>query len=106
LILLGFTYSIYVSALWSSIPYCCKAKQVGTAYGIATAVQNGGLALGPVIVGVIEDNTKDFKDGFGGVSIFLMGVSVIGTIFGFILYFVDKNRFGGNLNKNATQLYF
>ena len=38
MILLGITYSIYVSSLWPSIFYVVPAKTVGTAYGLTTAV--------------------------------------------------------------------
>jgi MFS family permease len=39
LILVGFGYSIYASALWSSIPYIVKPKVIGSAFGLATSVQ-------------------------------------------------------------------
>jgi hypothetical protein len=38
LILLGFAYSIYAGALWSSIPYVVPANTLGTAFGLCTAV--------------------------------------------------------------------
>jgi hypothetical protein len=38
MILLGLGYSIYAAALWASIPYVVKARTVGTAFGITTAL--------------------------------------------------------------------
>lgn len=38
LILVGFGYSIYASALWSSIPYLVKPKTIGSAFGLATSL--------------------------------------------------------------------
>ena len=48
---LGFGYSVYAAALWGSIPYVCNPKQIGTAYGLCTAVQNIGLTVSPLIAG-------------------------------------------------------
>jgi MFS family permease len=38
LILLGFAYSIYAGALWSSVPYVVKPNTLGTAFGLCTAI--------------------------------------------------------------------
>ena len=51
LVLIGFGYSIYAAALWGSIPYVVEAKTIGTAFGVCTAIQNGGMAIAPTIVG-------------------------------------------------------
>lgn len=37
-IIIGFGYSIYASALWSSIPYIVPARTIGSAFGLATAI--------------------------------------------------------------------
>ncbi len=38
LILIGIAYSIYASALWSSIPYLVLPRTLGTAFGIVTSI--------------------------------------------------------------------
>jgi nitrate/nitrite transporter NarK len=38
LCMLGVGYSVYASALWGSIPYVVKPANLGTAFGITTAV--------------------------------------------------------------------
>ena len=50
LVLLGFCYSIYASALWPSIAVVIEPKYQATAYGVVTAVQNFGLAVSPLVV--------------------------------------------------------
>lgn len=57
LILVGFGYSIYASALWSSIPYIVPAKTIGSAFGMATSLQAVGLVIAPAITGVLEGRT-------------------------------------------------
>jgi MFS family permease len=37
-IMIGFGYSIYASALWSSIPYIVEPKTIGSAFGVVTAL--------------------------------------------------------------------
>ena len=51
LVLLGFGYSIYCSAIWGSIPYVVEPHTIGTAFGLCTAIQNIGLTVSPLIVG-------------------------------------------------------
>ena len=55
LVLTGIGYSIYAAACWGSVPYVVDPKSVGTAFGIATAIQNIGLVIAPTIVGMIKD---------------------------------------------------
>ena len=44
LVFQGIAYSIYASALWPSMPLVMREDQLGSAYGLITAVQNLGLA--------------------------------------------------------------
>jgi len=37
-ILMGLAYSIYASALWSSIPYLVQPRTIGSAFGMTTAL--------------------------------------------------------------------
>lgn len=38
LVILGFAYSVYAGALWSSVPYVVKPNTLGTAFGMCTAI--------------------------------------------------------------------
>ena len=53
LVLLGLTYSLFASVIWPSIAIVCKKEMAGLAFGLSTSLQNGGLALFPVIVAAI-----------------------------------------------------
>merc|ERR1712196_69268 len=48
---LGVSYSVYAAAIWPAVAYVIPARQLGTAYGLVTAVQNSGLALVPLAIG-------------------------------------------------------
>lgn len=53
LILVGFGYSIYASALWSSIPYIVQPRTIGSAFGMVTSLQACGLVVAPIITGIL-----------------------------------------------------
>lgn len=57
LCLLGVAYSVYAAAIWPAVVYVVKSHQVGTAYGLVTAVQNSGLAIAPLVVGSLTKTT-------------------------------------------------
>lgn len=97
--ILGAAYSIYAAALWPSVAFVVKQHQLGTAYGLVTAVQNGGLAVVPLIVGVILDKTnKNYKYS----ELFFAIVAAFGVLVGIILMSVDRAR-GGMLNMASAQ---
>ena len=56
LIILGLSCTLYGTVLWPSIALIVDPNILGAAYGLATSVQNVGLALAPLIVGVLIDN--------------------------------------------------
>ena len=45
----GCAYSIYASSLWPSVQATVQQHEVGMAYGVVTAIQNGGMALFPQV---------------------------------------------------------
>jgi len=94
MILLGIAYSVYAAAIWPSVAYVVEEHQLGTAYGLITAVQNFGLAITPVLVGLIWDATN----GYFWVEIFFSCVAFIGVILGFALNVVDSSH-ENTLNK-------
>lgn len=51
---LGTVYTIFAGALWPSIALVVPQDQLGTAYGIAIAAQNAGLALMPLLIGHLQ----------------------------------------------------
>jgi MFS family permease len=51
---LGIVYTVFAGALWPTFALTVPQKQLGTAYGIATAMQNGGLAVVPLVVGHLQ----------------------------------------------------
>lgn len=98
LIFMGVGYSIYASALWGSVPYVVEPKTIGSAFGLTTAVQNLGLSVAPLLIGVEIDNTKS-QDGYFWSNITMALLAGIGLCANVILYYDDINNRGGVLNK-------
>jgi nitrate/nitrite transporter NarK len=82
IILMGLTYSIYVAALWPMVPLVVKPQVVGSAYGLCTAVQNIGLALGPLMVGALTFTQKG-PDAYIWVNVALGSFALVGVFSSF-----------------------
>lgn len=52
---MGASYSILASSLWPLISLVIPENQLGTAYGVCSALQNSGLAIFTTVVGIIVD---------------------------------------------------
>mmetsp|Transcript_23362 Transcript_23362/g.20753 ORF Transcript_23362/g.20753 Transcript_23362/m.20753 type:complete len:171 (+) Transcript_23362:1088-1600(+) len=108
--LMGVTYSIYVAALWPMVPLVVKASVVGSAYGLCTAIQNIGLAIGPSIVGAVTNKKSDIPedrsganaDAFIYVNIVLGGFAFMGVLSSIALLFSDKIYTNGILQKPGS----
>lgn len=95
--LMGIAYSFYAAAVWPAVVYVVDDDQVGTAYGLVTAVQNTGLFLVPVIVGTITDDTPDCdpsKDsgGYFKVEMMFVALGALGVVFGTYLHMLPAGR--------------
>ena len=99
LVLTGIGYSIYAAAIWGSIPYVVPQNTVGTAFGIATAIQNIGLVISPTIVGQIKDTTMYKDHGYFYVNMFFVLINIIGLALNAALYYIDINENNGVLDK-------
>jgi MFS family permease len=53
--LLGLSFSFLPAVLWPSVPRYAAPDQLGTAYGLMTAMQNAGLFVVNIAVGRIND---------------------------------------------------
>jgi MFS family permease len=95
LIIVGFGYSIYASALWSSIPYIVPARTIGSAFGLTMSILSTGLTIAPLIVGVLEDRTP-YR--YENTFVFLGCLSLIGMVFNIWLYYDDIKNQGSTLN--------
>ena len=55
MVILGIAFSLVPSAMWPSVPKIIPENQLGTAYALIFWVQNWGLMLVPLLIGVVLD---------------------------------------------------
>eukprot|EP01083_Nonionella_stella_P225519 801681_1 len=96
LCLMGVSYSIYASAIWPSVAMIVKQSRLGTAYGFIGSVQNGGLALIPIIVGslTLNDDQIDATT-YYYVEIFFFGLGCFGVVIGLAVWYLDTATTAG-----------
>ena len=99
LIFTGIGYSIYAAAIWGSIPYIVEQSTVGTAFGIATAIQNIGLTVSPTFVWMIKDSTKSNDHGYFWVNMYFIAINIVGLLLNMSLYYIDIYHNNGILDK-------
>ena len=94
MIALGAAFVLVPAAMWPSIPLIVRKERVGTAFGLMTAVQNVGLALFPLLNGLLRDITKTYT----ASMLMFASLGFFGLIFAILLKRADA-REGGGLEK-------
>ncbi|XP_057329368.1 major facilitator superfamily domain-containing protein 1-like [Microplitis mediator] len=98
MITMGLSYSMLASSLWPLIALVIPEYQLGTAYGIAQAVQNLGLAVVSILAGIIVD-----KGGYFMLEMFFLGWLWISLITSTLIWISDSSKTGGYLNMTPKQ---
>ncbi len=57
-IILGIAFSLVPSAMWPSVPKIIPEKQLGTAYAVIFYIQNIGLWLIPLLLGIVLEGSN------------------------------------------------
>ncbi|XP_066582726.1 lysosomal dipeptide transporter MFSD1-like isoform X2 [Prorops nasuta] len=97
MIIMGLAYSMLASSLWPLIALVTPEYQLGTAYGIAQAVQNLGLAVVSILAGIIVD-----KGGYFMLEMFFLGWLWISLLTAIAIWLSDIAT-GGYLNMTPKQ---
>jgi len=92
MILLGAAFVLVPAAMWPSIPLIVRKERVGTAFGLMTTIQNIGLALFPMLNGVLRDWTHTYT----ASMLMFASLGFFGLIFAILLKRADA-REGGRL---------
>jgi MFS family permease len=92
IIAIGLSFSLVPSALWPSVPMIVNEKELGTAFGLMSAIQNAGLGGVNALVGWIID-----AHGYRAAMLFFAAMDALGFLFGICLIIVDRVK-GGTLS--------
>lgn len=91
MIILGASFVLVPAAMWPSIPLIVRKERVGTAFGLMTAIQNIGLALFPLLNGLLRDITQAYTSSM----IMFSSLGFFGLIFAILLKRADAREGGG-----------
>jgi len=99
--LLGMAFSLIPAAMWPGVAKIIDQNRLGTAYGIMFSVQNFGLWLFPILIGLILDksnpgitaamvNEGTARFNYTYAILMLASIGVVGVVFALLLKREDK----------------
>ena len=99
--MLGISFSLIPAAMWPAVAKIIDQNKLGTAYGIMFSVQNFGLWLFPILIGLILDKTnpgvtaKMVEEGIAKYNytysiLMLALIGIVGVVFALLLKREDK----------------
>jgi len=99
--LLGIAFSLIPAAMWPAVSKIIDQNKLGTAYGIMFSVQNFGLWLFPILIGMILDKTNPNVTAAmveAGTATYdytysilmLAAIGIVGIVFALLLKHEDK----------------
>uniref|UniRef100_A0A0A9YJY8 Lysosomal dipeptide transporter MFSD1 n=1 Tax=Lygus hesperus TaxID=30085 RepID=A0A0A9YJY8_LYGHE len=97
IVLLGLAYSMCASALWPMISLVVPEYQLGSAFGVAQALQNLGLAVSTQLAGLVVD-----AGGYLLLEMFFLGWLFVALIVTLVMWIHDT-RNTGILNMTVAQ---
>jgi MFS family permease len=97
MILLGAAFVLVPAAMWPSVPLIVDKNVTGTAFGLMTMIQNGGLALFPYLNGRLRVATHSYA----ASMVMFATLGAVGFVFALLLLKADR-REGGALERGAA----
>ena len=88
IVILGVSFSLVPAALWPSVPKIIDEKILGSAYCLIFWVQNIGLCLVPLLIGIVLNATG----GYLMPMIIFSSFGILAFIFSLLLKVEDKKK--------------
>lgn len=98
-VVLGVSFSLVPAALWPSVPKIIDSKILGSAYCVIFWVQNIGLCLVPLLIGVVHKATG----GYTVPMIIFASFGLLAFLFSFALLIEDKKKGYGLQKPNVKR---
>ena len=97
ILVLGSSFSLVPAALWPSVPKLVDSKIIGSAYALIFWIQNIGLWLFPMLIGMVLDNTNPgvtdpTKYDYTWPMVIFASLGILALLFGLYLKVVDKKK--------------
>lgn len=100
IVLLGISFSLVPAALWPSVPKIMDKRFLGSAYSLIFWVQNIGLSLFPILIGIVltasnPGVTDPMKYDYTNPMLLFASLGVLALIFGLWLKALDAKKHYG-----------
>ena len=97
ILVLGSSFSLVPAALWPSVPKLVDSKIIGSAYALIFWIQNIGLWLFPMLIGMVLDKTNPgvtdpTKYDYTWPMVIFASLGIAALLFGLYLKVVDKKK--------------
>ena len=97
ILVLGASFSLVPASLWPSVPKLVDSKVIGSAYALIFWIQNIGLWLFPLLIGIVLDNTNEgvtdpTKLDYTWPLVMLACLGVAAFLLGLLLKVIDKKK--------------
>ena len=97
ILVLGASFSLVPASLWPSVPKLVDSKVIGSAYALIFWIQNIGLWLFPLLIGIVLDNTNEgvtdpTKLNYTWPLVMLACLGVAAFLLGLLLKVIDKKK--------------
>ncbi len=97
ILVLGASFSLVPAALWPSVPKLVDSKVIGSAYALIFWIQNIGLWLFPLVIGIVLDNTNEgvtdpTKFDYTWPLVMLACLGIAALLLGLLLKVIDKKK--------------
>ena len=93
--IMGIAFSLVPAAMWAAVPLIVEQRRLGTAYGLVTMIQNGGMTLVPFVSGAMTDRAGNYT-----AAMFLFGgLGTLALLFAWLLLREDRSPRGHGLEK-------
>ena len=97
ILVLGASFSLVPASLWPSVPKLVDSKVIGSAYALIFWIQNIGLWLFPLLIGIVLDNTNEgvsdpTKLDYTWPLVMLACLGIAALLLGLLLKVIDKKK--------------
>ena len=97
ILVLGASFSLVPAALWPSVPKLVDSKVIGSAYALIFWIQNIGLWLFPLLIGIVLDNTNEgvtdpTKFDYTWPLVMLACLGIAAFLLGLLLKVIDRKK--------------
>lgn len=111
--LLGVSFALIPAAMWPSVAKIVNTGKIGTAYGVMFTIQNIGLWIFPILIGIVLERSNpgvaeiitaggDAVYDYTNPILMLAGLGIAGVVFALLLKHDDKTS-GYDLEKPNKQ---